>query len=492
MSIPLDEFHAQTKLPHKAGKKLRWSSECGTETIEWTATVAAILLLLAAVGLSFNRQGALLGTTVVEQTENLLPSWTNNGAPTSGNALVKGGMTSGTDSATSDVATGQVSQGDVSTSKGVIEYLGGVWRPIGDGLSGVYTLGKDVVDFFDADSHQEIVDKYSAGFAAIADDPLGSLYAMFLEPVGTAIKEGHYAEAAGIATTELLLILVPGDEVARLSKLSRFDKFIPDELLAKIARGEKLTPEEAASLRRLTPEEVAARGLDADGLRHLRPCSFSANTLVTTITGLKVISALTVGDMVLAYHESKGEIGYYPISATMNHLDPIIVWLQIDGEKVETTPEHPFYTSKNQWIPAGDLHVGDFIRQANGASGIVQSIKLVSIPQIMYNLTVDGAHTFFVGHGQWLVHNTCAKKIANGHAYDKHVLEKGEFPEISSPDEFEHLIKNVMESKDNKPLSNGRHAYWKDDTVVIADPNHIDGGTAFRPSAGKIYYDNLQ
>ena len=25
----------------------------------------------------------------------------------------------------------------------------------------------------------------------------------------------------------------------------------------------------------------------------------------------------------------------------------------------------------------------------------------------MYNLTVDTAHTFFVGDGQWLVHNTC-------------------------------------------------------------------------------------
>ncbi|MCE9647410.1 MAG: AHH domain-containing protein [Chloroflexi bacterium] len=25
----------------------------------------------------------------------------------------------------------------------------------------------------------------------------------------------------------------------------------------------------------------------------------------------------------------------------------------------------------------------------------------------MYNLTVDEAHTFFVGHGQWWVHNAC-------------------------------------------------------------------------------------
>jgi hypothetical protein len=28
-------------------------------------------------------------------------------------------------------------------------------------------------------------------------------------------------------------------------------------------------------------------------------------------------------------------------------------------------------------------------------------------PQEMYNLTVDTAHTFFVGEGQWLAHNAC-------------------------------------------------------------------------------------
>lgn len=30
----------------------------------------------------------------------------------------------------------------------------------------------------------------------------------------------------------------------------------------------------------------------------------------------------------------------------------------------------------------------------------------------MYNLTIDTAHTFFVGEGQWLVHNDCENEIA--------------------------------------------------------------------------------
>ena len=39
-------------------------------------------------------------------------------------------------------------------------------------------------------------------------------------------------------------------------------------------------------------------------------------------------------------------------------------------------------------------------------SGTVTSTKRIEETQTMYNLTVDTAHTFFVGEGEWLVHNT--------------------------------------------------------------------------------------
>ena len=43
-------------------------------------------------------------------------------------------------------------------------------------------------------------------------------------------------------------------------------------------------------------------------------------------------------------------------------------------------------------------------------------------------------------------------------------------------------------------LSNGRVAYWDNasGTVVIRNPGAIDGGTAFKPTQGKIYFDNLR
>ena len=60
---------------------------------------------------------------------------------------------------------------------------------------------------------------------------------------------------------------------------------------------------------------------------------------------------------------------------------------------------------------AGLLWPGAHVREANGQSGVVGAVTFVPHPQTMYNLTVAQAHTFFVGSGQWLVHNTCP--IAN-------------------------------------------------------------------------------
>jgi hypothetical protein len=133
--------------------------------------------------------------------------------------------------------------------------------------------------------------------------------------------------------------------------------------------------------------------------------SFSEDTTVVTTEGDIPISELEVGDTVVAYDETTGETGEYEITDTISHEDPIIVHLTINGELIETTPEHPFYTSEGEWINAGELEVGELIYSLDGEFGAVESVVFVADPQQMYNLTVDEAHTFFVGDGEWLVHN---------------------------------------------------------------------------------------
>jgi hypothetical protein len=53
------------------------------------------------------------------------------------------------------------------------------------------------------------------------------------------------------------------------------------------------------------------------------------------------------------------------------------------------------------------IRLGDDVRNAKGGTGEVEQVATEQTTQEMYNLTVDEAHTFYVGHGQWLVHNVC-------------------------------------------------------------------------------------
>jgi SPP1 gp7 family putative phage head morphogenesis protein len=88
-----------------------------------------------------------------------------------------------------------------------------------------------------------------------------------------------------------------------------------------------------------------------------------------------------------------------------------------------------------------------------------------------------------------------AEKIANGHAYDKHVIRKKEFPEIRNRKEFQELIEDVMNNADEvRELERGRKIYWQDktQTVVIDSPADPDLGKALRPDNGKYYFDTTK
>jgi filamentous hemagglutinin len=90
------------------------------------------------------------------------------------------------------------------------------------------------------------------------------------------------------------------------------------------------------------------------------------------------------------------------------------------------------------------------------------------------------------------------QKIANGHAYDKHVVQQGEFPGITNRANFANVVDQAIgkakAAGDVRNLSGGRVAYWDDadGIVVISDPAAADGGTAFKPTAGKAYFLNLK
>jgi hypothetical protein len=84
-------------------------------------------------------------------------------------------------------------------------------------------------------------------------------------------------------------------------------------------------------------------------------------------------------------------------------------------------------------LPAAALQAGDEIRNAEWAAGTVEAIEFVAESQTMYNFTVATAHTYFVGEGQWLVHNACPLRNNIG-------AQPGE--------QAHHLIPNELQSHD--------------------------------------------
>jgi A nuclease family of the HNH/ENDO VII superfamily with conserved AHH/Pretoxin HINT domain len=103
---------------------------------------------------------------------------------------------------------------------------------------------------------------------------------------------------------------------------------------------------------------------------------------------------------------------------------------------IETTPQHPFYV-EGVWVAAEDLEVGMTITSAGDLEGAITATEHIEHTQEMFNLTVAEAHTYFVGEGQWLVHNACSQELK------KAMLAAGE----QVPDGFaaHHLIPGETE-----------------------------------------------
>jgi len=86
-----------------------------------------------------------------------------------------------------------------------------------------------------------------------------------------------------------------------------------------------------------------------------------------------------------------------------------------------------------------------------------------------------------------------ASKISGGHAFAKHASEFAGLG-IKNEKQFERLIEGIVRNPSaERQLSQGRVAYWDDltKTVVIHNPGAVDGGTAFRPTLGRLYFDEV-
>jgi hypothetical protein len=135
----------------------------------------------------------------------------------------------------------------------------------------------------------------------------------------------------------------------------------------------------------------------------LEASCFEAGTLVHTALGPVQIERLREGDLVLSADLGTGLIDAQPVLSVHRAAPVPTIRLRIAGEDITTTASHPFYRPGVGWMRAGDLRVSDPVKSRGGPVAVRGITSGDACP--VYNLRVDGGHTYFVGHAGLLVHD---------------------------------------------------------------------------------------
>ena len=146
-----------------------------------------------------------------------------------------------------------------------------------------------------------------------------------------------------------------------------------------------------------------------------RRASFVVGTEVQTPEGLVAIETLREGDLVVARNEEDGVSGLFEVSGVMKRQATDVYWLSLkapDGKvaRLGVTSEHPLFVVGRGWSEVREIAPDDLIRDAALQELAVLAVELDTTPQIVHNLEIAGAHTYFAGElGAW-GHNTKTNK----------------------------------------------------------------------------------
>ena len=83
-----------------------------------------------------------------------------------------------------------------------------------------------------------------------------------------------------------------------------------------------------------------------------------------------------------------------------------LVFLETQTGTIRSSREHPFAKVGSGWTRADELSVGDLLETSSGAPTQLVRVEHVSVPETpVFNLVVEGTHTYFAGESNLLVHN---------------------------------------------------------------------------------------
>ena len=128
--------------------------------------------------------------------------------------------------------------------------------------------------------------------------------------------------------------------------------------------------------------------------------------------GYREIERITTDDYVASRDENRpdGQVEWKQVQEIFVRTGRIIN-LNIKGQVIRTTPEHPFFVENRGWTPASELNAGDWLLGQGNETSCVLSIADTDDYGVVYNLSVADWHTYFVGNESWdwsiWAHNAC-------------------------------------------------------------------------------------
>ena len=130
--------------------------------------------------------------------------------------------------------------------------------------------------------------------------------------------------------------------------------------------------------------------------------------------------------MVWAEDPETGERALKRVVRTFLNEKDELVHVQVNGETITCTTEHPFYVQGKGWVAAKDLKLYDKLELQNGEDAFVDDVrheKLLETIQV-FNFEVEDFHTYYVGAGCVLVHNLCTSNGTKVTGYTKHGVDQ--------------------------------------------------------------------
>jgi RHS repeat-associated protein len=129
---------------------------------------------------------------------------------------------------------------------------------------------------------------------------------------------------------------------------------------------------------------------------------FASGTPLLTPDGWKPIEDFRPGDQILTRDEGdpSGPVVAGLVEDVYRRYTRVMT-VSVRGQQLTLTEEHPFYTLREGWTPARRLVPGDLVLGLEGKWAEVESVTDIGRDEVVYNMTVAAAHTFFVGCDEW-------------------------------------------------------------------------------------------